>query len=87
MVQIETFVTFCGMVWLQAMVLGRLGMKLPSSKSVCSILPIAVCWPRLYGAPAFILPLAALYRLILTQRDLRFSYPTSSVAALSLPRF
>src|SRR5215208_6994043 len=34
----------------------------------------------LAGAPAFILPLAALYRLILTQRGLRFSYPTSSVA-------
>jgi hypothetical protein len=26
---IETFVTFCGMVGLQAMVLGRLGMKAP----------------------------------------------------------
>jgi hypothetical protein len=50
---IETFVTFCGMVGLQAMVLGRLGMKAPSSKSVCSILPIAICGPGLAGAPAF----------------------------------
>ena len=34
---------------------------LPSSKSVCSILPIAICGPGLSGAPASImLPLAAL---------------------------
>ena len=52
---IETFVTFYGMVGLQAMVLGRLGMKRrSSSKSVCSILPIAICGPGLYGAPAFL---------------------------------
>ena len=43
---------------------------LPSSKSVCSILPIAICGPGLYGAPAL---LAALYRLILLQRGLRFA--------------
>jgi hypothetical protein len=48
-------------VGLQAMVLGRLGRKpRSSSKSVCSILPIAICGPGLSGAPAFILPLAAL---------------------------
>ena len=42
------------MVGLQAMVLGRLGMKArSSSKSVCSILPIAIYGPGLYGAPAF----------------------------------
>src|SRR5215204_1010463 len=42
---IETFVAFCGMVGLEgerAKVLGRLGWSpLPSSKSVCSILPLA----------------------------------------------
>jgi hypothetical protein len=27
----------------------------PSSKSVCSILPIAICGPGLYGAPALLL--------------------------------
>jgi hypothetical protein len=32
---------------------------LPSSKSVCSILPIAICGPGLYGAPAFPLPCLA----------------------------
>src|ERR687890_841968 len=30
---------------------------LPSSKSVCSILPIAICGPGLYGTPAFTMPL------------------------------
>jgi hypothetical protein len=50
------------------MVLGRLGMKAPSSKSVCSILPIAICGPGLSVAPAL---LAALYWLILLQRGLR----------------
>jgi hypothetical protein len=34
---------------------------LPSSKSVCSILPIAIYGPGLYGAPPFILSLVALY--------------------------
>ena len=44
------------------MVLGRLGRSpLPSSKSVCSILPIAIYGPGLYGAPPFILSLVALY--------------------------
>ena len=52
--EIETFVTFCGMVGLQAMVLGRLRMKTLPSKSVCSILPIAICGPGLYGAPCFL---------------------------------
>jgi hypothetical protein len=48
------------MVGLQAMVLGRLGRteNSPSKKSVCSILPIAICGPGLYGAPVL---LAALY--------------------------
>ena len=60
--QIETSVTFCGMVGLRAKVLGRLGRTENSpSKSVCSILPIAICGPGLYGAPAFILSLAALF--------------------------
>ena len=46
----ETFVTFCGMVGLQAKVLGRLGRTENSpSKSVCSILPIAICGPGLLG--------------------------------------
>jgi hypothetical protein len=41
------------------MVLGRLGRTENSpSKNVCSILPIAICGPGLYGAPAL---LAALY--------------------------
>ena len=41
------------------MVLGRLGRTENSpSKSVCSILPIAICGAGLYGAPAL---LAALY--------------------------
>ena len=50
------------MVGLQAKVLGRLGrMESSPSKSVCSILPIAICGPGLSGAPASImLPLAAL---------------------------
>src|SRR5215217_6614915 len=53
----ETFVTFCGMVGLQAMVLGRLGRTENSpSKSVCSILPIAICGPGLSPAPALALP-------------------------------
>src|SRR5918995_626773 len=44
------------MVGLQAMVLGWLGMNPgSSSKSVCSILPIAIWGPGLYGALAFIL--------------------------------
>ena len=33
---------------------------LPSSKSVCSILPIAICGPGLYGTPAFTMPLVLL---------------------------
>jgi hypothetical protein len=45
--QIETFVTFCGMVGLRrerAKVLGRLGRRLQApSKNVCSILPLARC--------------------------------------------
>ena len=41
------------MVGLQAMILGRLGKTESSpSKSVCSILPIAICGPGLYGALA-----------------------------------
>ena len=40
--QIETFVTFCGIVGLRAKVLGRLGRTENSpTKSVCSILPLA----------------------------------------------
>jgi hypothetical protein len=34
---------------------------LPSSKSVCSILPIGICGPGLSVAPASIMPLAALF--------------------------
>jgi hypothetical protein len=63
------------MVGLQAMVLGRLGIKpRSSSKGVCSILPIAICGPGLYGAPASImLPLAALVSPHRTWRGLRFA--------------
>ena len=43
------------MVGERAKVLGRLGRRLLApSKSVCSILPIAICGPGLSGAPAFI---------------------------------
>jgi hypothetical protein len=48
---IETLVTFCGMVGLQAMVLGRSRRKPSSSKSVCSILPIVICGPELPHLP------------------------------------
>jgi hypothetical protein len=66
------------MVGLQAMVLGRMGRKpRSSSKSVCSILPIAICGPGLYGAPAFIMSLAALFSFfpIRDWRGLRFPSP------------
>ena len=54
------------MVGLQAMVLGRLGIKpCSSSKSVCSILPIAICGPGLSGAPASIMMLVLLVALFL----------------------
>jgi hypothetical protein len=53
-------------VGLQAMVLGRLGIKpCSSSKSVCSILPIAICRPGLSGAPASIMMLVLLVALFL----------------------
>jgi hypothetical protein len=48
---------------------------LPSSKSVCSILPIAICGPGLLGLRPLYCPWP------------RFSYPTSRVAALFLPHF
>jgi hypothetical protein len=49
----------------------------PSSKSVCSILPIAICGPGLYGAPASIMLvlLVALFLTSLPQRGLRFAPP------------
>jgi hypothetical protein len=63
------------MVGLQAMVLGRLGRTENSpSKSVCSILPIAICGPGSYGAPAFILSFAAL-----------FGFPPSARPSLCAP--
>src|SRR5215212_6219412 len=55
------------------MVLGRLGRTENSpSKSVCSILPIAICGPGSYGAPAFILSFAALFGFP-PRRGLRFA--------------
>src|SRR5215217_537361 len=57
------------------MVLGRLGRTENSpSKSVCSILPIAICGPGSYGAPAFILSFAAL-----------FGFPPSARPSLCAP--
>src|SRR5215211_8516815 len=57
------------------MVLGRLGRTENSpSKSVCSILPIAICGPGSYGAPAFILSFAAL-----------FGFPSSARPSLCAP--
>jgi hypothetical protein len=48
----------------------------PSSKSVCSILLIAICGPGSYGAPASImLPLAALVSPHCAWRGLRFAPP------------
>jgi hypothetical protein len=50
---------------------------LPSSKSVCSILPIALCGPGLSGAPAFIYNACIVGRVVLypwpSQRGLRFA--------------
>ena len=66
---IETFVTLCGMVWLRglrAKVLGRLGLSLKaSSKSVCSILPLArhLRAAPSYGVPALSFGLEALKRV------------------------
>ena len=35
--QIETFVTFCGMVWVRAKVLGRLGRKPSPHPGACAL--------------------------------------------------
>jgi hypothetical protein len=60
---------------------------LPSSKSVCSILPIAICGPGLYRAPAFTMPLVVLGSAFLTPLLAwqRFSYPTSCAALRFTP--
>src|SRR5215204_1600859 len=57
--QIETFVTFCGIVWLRAKVLGRMGWTTsPHLRAgALSCPPLAIYGPGSYGAPAFILPL------------------------------
>src|SRR5215210_6989504 len=55
--QIETFATFCGIVWLRAKVLGRMGWTTsPHLRAgALSCLSLAIDGPGSYGAPAFLL--------------------------------
>src|SRR5215203_2169869 len=73
---IETFVTFCGIVWLRAKVLGQMGWTTsPYLRAGALSCPsLAIEGPGSYGAPAFILPLAALCPNLL-ERSLRFAPP------------
>src|SRR5829696_7927670 len=53
--QIETFVTFCGIVWLRAKVLGQMGWTTsPYLRAGALSCPsLAIDGPGSYGAPAF----------------------------------
>src|SRR5215208_8015835 len=53
--QIETFVTFCGIVWLRAKVLGRMGWTTSPYLRACALScpSLAIDGPGSYGAPAF----------------------------------
>src|SRR5215216_1804047 len=75
--QIETFVTFCGIVWLRAKVLGRMGWTTSPYLRACALScpSLAIDGPGSYGAPAFILPSAALFGTSLPWRGLSLCAP------------